>query len=163
MEPPGHGLPRAREVGVAGADEDGVLAMHVAHGDAALGDGRAGPGAGVRRDPLRAADRGDAVAPVGAKAPALVRAPELAALRARHGGGAGARLGAPARRRGAAQVDVGRAAGAGALAHAEYAAVAAAGLRRAVRERGGQRDLAAARVDDGARRQGATGAEDDEA
>ena len=106
------------EVGVAGADDDGPLAPRVADRDGALRHGRPGAGAGVGRDPPRAADGRDAVAPVRAEAPALVRAPELAALR-RHGSGAGAALPGAAPERGAAEVDVGDAPAGRGLADAE--------------------------------------------
>src|SRR4051794_28632881 len=150
-------LARARDVAVAGAHEDRALAAQVADGHRAVGHGRARPGARVGRDPLRPADGRDAVAPVRAEAPALVRAPQLAprrlGLRRRgRGPGGGAR---PARRAGegrTAKVDVGGTAAGGGLPHAEDAAVEPGRLGLAVGKRGRQRDLAAARVDDGARR-----------
>src|SRR3954469_23542819 len=75
------GLPRAREVAVTGADEDGALAPQVADRHRSGGHGRPGAGAGVGRDPLRAADRGDAVVAVRPEAAAVVLRPQLALRR----------------------------------------------------------------------------------
>src|SRR3954471_18878640 len=124
------GLPPARQVAVAGADDHRSLAVHVADGHRALRHGRSRAGARVRGDPARASDGGDAVRAMRAIPATRVARPQLAPRRLAlpHGGGArtGPRRGAP--QRGAAQVDIGRAAARGALAHPEHAAVELRGL-----------------------------------
>src|SRR3954453_4539153 len=92
---PGTALPRAGDVAVAGPHEDRAVPARVAHGKGAVGHRRAGARARVGRDPLRAADRRDAVAPVRPEPAAVIGAPELAPLRRDRRGARGARA-APA-------------------------------------------------------------------
>src|SRR4051794_23891950 len=158
-------LPPAGEVAVAGADEDGAVAGHVADRHRAGADRRARPRAGVGRPPGRAGDGRGVFLAVRAEAPAVVAAPELAlgrlALRDRRGARTAPRRSAVQRR--TAQEDVGEAVRRLGLAHLEDAAVEGGGLRPAAVEGGRERDGAAARVEHRADRDRGAGGERREA
>src|SRR3954451_19841006 len=74
--------PPAGEVGMAGAQGDRPLAPQVAHRDRAVRDLRQRAGAGVARQPARAAHGRDAVRAVGAVLAAVVAGPQAPGARA---------------------------------------------------------------------------------